>query len=541
MGNYTQNACLVGCTSCASREQREINKQKMKLPQIYYLSLRTETPAKGYWDQYILSDILDGFNEVTRLDNLEECIVIIPGAYQFHLIDEINRELAKVKKIKVIITSDEENKFPLHEIKHPNMTLYATYPQENVVNGVRYLPIGYPPHIELKSEIAPEKTLDMFYAGQVNHKDREEMIEKIKGMEVWGEIHPTAGFSQGLNRKEYIEKMSQAKVVPCPKGNISPDSFRLYEALECGAIPVAQYPDFWYKIFKDYPFPVVSKADQWVGYIEDAIKAYPKMNNKIQAWWIREKQRIRKELRGEDEITILVPVSPIPSHPSTEILEQTLDSIRYHTQDEIILLFDGVRSEQKHREKDYDEFIRQVLWKNRKWKNIRPIIFQEHLHQIGMLRKVIDEIKTPLVMFVEQDTPIVIDEPIEWDKIKRFILSGQSNLVRFYHEAFIHPDHKHLMLETKDIFTETAQWSSRPHIASTAFYTRILRDYFSQKARCFTEDVLHGKAFEDFNRFGRQGWEQWKLHLYNPGGNIKRSLHSDGRAGSPKLDNTQIW
>lgn len=29
MGNYTQNSCLVGCTSCVSREQREINRLKM--------------------------------------------------------------------------------------------------------------------------------------------------------------------------------------------------------------------------------------------------------------------------------------------------------------------------------------------------------------------------------------------------------------------------------------------------------------------------------------------------------------------------------
>lgn len=506
---------------------------------VHYLSLREGTPKKGYWDMYLLSELLEGIEQVDKLDDLDECIVIIPGAYQFHLIGEINKELAKVKKVKVIVTSDEENKFPLHELKHPYMKVYSQCP--NNWENIYWLPIGYPPHIELKSETAPVKRLDMFYAGQVNHKDREEMIEKLKCMNVWGEIYPTGGFSQGLDRKEYIDKMSEAKVIPCPKGNISPDSFRLYEALECGAVPVAQYPDFWHKIFRTYEFPAISNKDQWNGYIEDAIRLYPKLNNKVQAWWIREKQRIRKELRGEDEMTILVPISPIPSHPSTHILEQTLDSIRHHTKDEIILLFDGIRSEQKSKEKDYDEFIRQVLWKNRKWKNVRPIIFEEHLHQIGMLRKVIDDIKTPLLMFVEQDTPIVTDEPIEWEKIKQFILSGQSNLVRFYHEAFIHPEHKHLMLETKDIFTETAQWSSRPHIASTAFYTRILRDYFSQNAKCFTEDVLHSKVFIDFDKFGRQGWEQWKLHLYNPGGNIKRSLHTDGRAGSPKLDNTQVW
>ena len=507
---------------------------------IHYLSLRKGTPAKGYWDQYLISELLEGLNEVEKLDGLDECIVIIPGAYQFHLINEINKELSKVKQVKVIVTSDEENKFPLQEIKHPNMKLYATYPQKDDESDVTYLPIGYPPHIEDKGEI-PTKDLDLFFAGQINHKDRQDMYDKLKDMEVIGEIYPSSGFAQGLDKKEYIEKTGKAKVIPCPKGNINPDSFRLYEALECGAVPIAQYPEFWYKIFNDYPFPAIDNPDQWVGYIKDAINQYPKLNNKVQAWWIRQKEIIRKELRGEDEMTILVPISPIPSHPSTEILEQTLDSIRYHTKDQIILLFDGVRPEQEGMRASYEEHIRRLLWKNRKWKNLKPIIFDEHLHQIGMLRKVIDEIKTPLIMFVEQDTPIVTDEPIEWEKTKQFILSGQSNLVRFYHETFIHPDHRYLMLETKDIFTETAQWSSRPHIASTAFYTRILKHYFSPRAKCYTEDVLHGKAFEDFNRFNRQGWEQWKLHLYNPGGNIKRSLHSDGRAGSPKLDRTQIW
>jgi len=29
MADYTQDACLVGCTSCVSREQREINRLKL--------------------------------------------------------------------------------------------------------------------------------------------------------------------------------------------------------------------------------------------------------------------------------------------------------------------------------------------------------------------------------------------------------------------------------------------------------------------------------------------------------------------------------
>ena len=42
-------------------------------------------------------------------------------------------------------------------------------------------------------------------------------------------------------------------------------------------------------------------------------------------------------------ITIIVPVSPIASHPDTAILAETIESIRYHHPTaEIFLTFDGV-------------------------------------------------------------------------------------------------------------------------------------------------------------------------------------------------------
>ena len=44
-----------------------------------------------------------------------------------------------------------------------------------------------------------------------------------------------------------------------------------------------------------------------------------------------------------DLVTVLIPVSPIPSHPSTEVLDVTIDSIRTRLPDaEIIIMFDGV-------------------------------------------------------------------------------------------------------------------------------------------------------------------------------------------------------
>lgn len=242
-------------------------------------------------------------------------------------------------------------------------------------------------------------------------------------------------------------------------------------------------------------------------------------------------------------ITAVVPVSVIKSHPSTEILEQTLDSIRHHLPDaEIILTFDGVRDEQFKYRLLYEEHIRRVLWLAAKhYGNICPYIFDSHQHQTGMLRHVLDDIRTPLMLYVEQDTPLVTDEPIDWDAITAAILTGSSNLVRFSHEAQILECHEHLMHGTDLCFTRTSQWSQRPHVASVAYYRRLLDSYFSPDAKCFLEDRLHGVLDEAWNIDGMAGWLQHRTHLYTPPGNIKRSYHTDGRAGAPKYDDTQVW
>ncbi len=514
---------------------------------VVFLSVKKEVPADSYWDQRLLKDLLQGLQVSYSTDGLDEAIVIIPGAYQFDVVDKINKELNKLKKCVVIVTSDEENKFPLGELKHRNMRLYATYAYETDTK-VRWLPIGYPDHIEEVSKDVFEKDIDLFFSGQVNHESRSEMIDAVEEVEN-KYINVTGGFSQGLEHREYFELMSRSKVVLAPRGNISPDSFRLYEALECGAVPIAENNEFWERVFGSVPFPVIQKSEQWSGYAQDAIDQYPYINNRCQAWWIQQKNRIRKELVGQhfnvisDGITVIVPVSPIKSHPETSVLEETIKSIRYHLPtSDILITFDGVRAEQEEMRDAYEEHIRRVLWKAREW-NITPYIFDEHMHQSGMARFVLEKIDTPLVLYVEQDTPLVTDESIDWDHLVNKIIKGDANVIRFHFEAFIPEPHKHLMLgEPEDQLLKTAQWSQRPHLASTPFYRRILADHFSANTRCFIEDLIHGRLYEDFVKDGFLGWNQWRVYIYHPNNtNIKRSYHTDGRAGGAKYDDTQIW
>lgn len=252
-------------------------------------------------------------------------------------------------------------------------------------------------------------------------------------------------------------------------------------------------------------------------------------------------------------ITAVVPVSPIKSHPDTAILAETLDSFRFHHPTaEIILTFDGVRPEQECRRGEYEEHIRRVLWlADKKWRNVCPFVFDTHMHQTGMLRAVFNEIRTPLLLYVEQDTPIVTDEPIDWQLIYNSIECGEANVVRLYHEGVIPEPHRHLMHGGaswpaadggKITMLRTSQWSQRPHVASTAYYRRILDAHFTTNAKCFLEDVLHGVLQNAWRQDGMAGWQQHRLYLYHPdNGNAKRSYHTDGRAGEPKWDESQVF
>lgn len=238
----------------------------------------------------------------------------------------------------------------------------------------------------------------------------------------------------------------------------------------------------------------------------------------------------------DDNITILIPTSPIKSHPDTSILSFVLDSCRFHFPTaRILVMADGLRREQESYRERYDQYKDRLRTASTTvWRNVQILEFPEHAHQVGMTREALKSITTPMMLFVEHDTPIVTDEPIEWTGIAMAIMDGTSNMVRLLHEAHILEAHKHLTLETITHngvrFTKTLQWSQRPHLAKTDFYRDILKVHFSENADSMIEDRMHG-ACQD------QPWEYSKMLIYNPNDrNIKRSYHTDGRDGDEKYD-----
>lgn len=240
-------------------------------------------------------------------------------------------------------------------------------------------------------------------------------------------------------------------------------------------------------------------------------------------------------------ITVLIPTSPIPSHPDTRIVDETISTIRTHLPNaEIILMIDGIRAEQAYHRERYQEYTRRILWKaNNEWVNVTPLLFEDHTHQAGMARKALGLVKTPLILFCEHDTPLTPDRFIPFEKLSQYILSGKANIIRLHHEALVLEVHKHLMIaEPESDLWATYQYSQRPHLASTEFYKHMLEEYIPPLAKCMIEDAVYGKLESAYRQQGKPGWKEFKVWLYYPEGDIKRSYHLDGRESDSKFEET---
>ncbi len=531
--------------------------------------------SRGYWDQGLLERVFDrtlwkpaegltfehydGFDELPDVDG---AVVVVPAQHHHDMVKDLNKDIGRLGWCLVILTGDECSLFPSWELRHPNMKLWIMTPRPQLHNGVRARFIGegwkYDTPDVLSSSERNGK-IDWFFAGQVTHERREE-CERVFADYPDGLFIATPGFTQGMERTAYLDQMANAKIVLCPSGPGTPDSFRLFEALEAGAVPIAEeftpehWGGYWNLVFPDHPFPVVASWTHAPSYVEWILKRWPRDSNLCSSWWQQKKRQMTYDLDDDvkalthvddlpstpsDKITVLMPTSPIPSHPSTQVIEETLSSVRERLPGaEILIMVDGLREEQEHRRADYEEFVRRLLYLSENvWTNVVPIVYDEHLHQGAMTRRTLEKVRTPLILFVEHDTPLLGEVP--WEDLCGAVESGEANVVRFHHEAHVLQVHEYLMVGPRKPVNgvpmrKTVQWSQRPHLASTNFYRWMINTYFSDRSRTMIEDLIYGVVETHYREHKMQGWEKFKLYMYCPTGDIKRSTHIDGRGEDPK-------
>ena len=262
------------------------------------------------WDQHFVKLLTSNrlsptglnFTDHAGYPNVDDgCILVVPGAYWVNQIYRINEAIERYRWVLLIKVSDEYDRFDIARVVHPNIKFWVQTPAKDY-GDARLFGCGFPPHFN--NLTAKPKDLDLFLSAQRTHIRRDQAfdaLEKIRTNKML--INQTEGFTRGLTPTEYVDAMLRAKVAPAPSGVFSPDSFRLYEALEAGVVPIADDVSpqcdgagYWKRLFPDAPFPVLTDYADLPSMVDEALSGWPGNAQEITAWWARQKHRYAQGL-----------------------------------------------------------------------------------------------------------------------------------------------------------------------------------------------------------------------------------------------------
>jgi len=130
---------------------------------------------------------------------------------------------------------------------------------------VHFIPLGYKAGFIKTSDAkkpASQRKHMWGFAGDAKKYTRAEMIQAMQGLGD-GFTHLTEGFdsADALSVEAYRTMLEACVLAPCPSGWSNLETFRVYEALEAGCIPIVERRpgfDYFTRLLGPHPMPSVS-------------------------------------------------------------------------------------------------------------------------------------------------------------------------------------------------------------------------------------------------------------------------------------------
>lgn len=237
-------------------------------------------------------------------------VVVMPGRHNAPHVRWVNGWLRRLSWCLLILTGDEAGEFPWDALALPERSALWVQGATDLHHPARdHLPLGsgWPPwYPGLLPVECPTKSLSGFLAAQDTHQRRHECFAALDSTNV--RCFPSHGFTQGLSKEDYAQGMVMARTAPCPSGPESPDSFRVYEALEAGAIPIVDtitpkhtHPGYWTYLWgQPPPFPEVNDWDAYPAILAEL--DWPGDANRSSAAWVAYKRNLGWKLKTTLEV-----------------------------------------------------------------------------------------------------------------------------------------------------------------------------------------------------------------------------------------------
>lgn len=170
---------------------------------------------------------------------------------------------------------------------------------------VRVLPLGYGVVKPAGTDAVQPSTARQYvwsFLGQVNKSSRPEMAYALARVEphllfatdgVPGVVMWNRGASgpRRYSRAESAAILEDSVFAPCPMGNANMECYRVYEALECGTIPILEKRfrfDYFRNLWGDHPAPAFSswkEAGRWISDMLKRPEEIDLLQRRCMEWW----------------------------------------------------------------------------------------------------------------------------------------------------------------------------------------------------------------------------------------------------------------
>jgi GR25 family glycosyltransferase involved in LPS biosynthesis len=190
-----------------------------------------------------------------------------------------------------IIHGDETSRGEVDMYNHPSVkAVFRNYWRPNCISSkVMHIPLGY---LNGKGGngrviVSSQRPLTWSFAGAMDRNNRRAIVDDLNRRYPNNKIHltPTWGSAQNLGANDYTEILRKTKFVPCLDGFFNTESFRFYEALEAGALPVICLDEkrSYEKILPGAPLLTVKSWSDEISFDWDT------KQREILQWWVNYK------------------------------------------------------------------------------------------------------------------------------------------------------------------------------------------------------------------------------------------------------------
>jgi hypothetical protein len=215
------------------------------------------------------------------------------------------------KQLILLHMSDEFARNDVSMYSHPAVKhVFRNYWRPDLpTDKVTFLPLGYTKgrgSTQQHTQSFSQRELIWSFVGSEDRPGRSESLRELTILQPNAKItKPRWDTPAILDGQQYSEVMRKTKFVPCMKGSTALESFRMYEALEHGAIPVYvpaeshQCADEYKQIFGNHPLlavPSWAEAANFLKLLSEKPEVMENHRQTCEKWWKLQKEELRSKI-----------------------------------------------------------------------------------------------------------------------------------------------------------------------------------------------------------------------------------------------------